>query len=42
MGMRWQPSLQVIPHYESEPFYINALIKSIKKKIRKQLIGNQI
>ena len=20
MGMRWQPSLQVIPHYESEPF----------------------
>ena len=33
MGMRWQPSLQVIPHYESESFYINALVKSIEKKI---------
>ena len=33
MKMRWQPSLQVIPHYESEPVYINALIKSIKSKI---------
>jgi len=33
MRMRWQPSLQVIPHYESEPLYINALIKSIKEKI---------
>ena len=33
MGMRWQPSLQVIPHYESEPFYINALTKSIEEKI---------
>ena len=33
MKMRWQPSLQVIPHYESEPIYINALINSIKKKI---------
>ena len=32
MGMRWQPSLQVIPHYESEPAYIEALVKSIKKK----------
>ena len=31
MGMRWQPSLQVIPHYESEPKYIDALIKSVKK-----------
>jgi len=34
MRMRWQPSLQVIPHYESEPMYINALIKSIEKKIQ--------
>jgi len=34
MLMRWQPSLQVIPHYESEPLYINALIKSIEKKIK--------
>ena len=33
MSMRWQPSLQVIPHYESEPFYISALIKSIEKKV---------
>ena len=41
MGMRWQPSLQIIPHYESEPLYIDALIKSIEKKIQR-LIGNQI
>ena len=33
MKMRWQPSLQIIPHYESEPLYIDALIKSIRKKI---------
>ena len=33
MKMRWQPSLQIIPHYESEPLYIDALVKSIKKKI---------
>ena len=33
MKMRWQPSLQIIPHYESEPIYIEALIKSIKKKL---------
>jgi len=33
MGMRWQPSLQVIPHYESEPLYISALSKSIEKKL---------
>ena len=33
MKMRWQPSLQIIPHYESEPLYIDALIKSINKKI---------
>ena len=33
MKMRWQPSLQIIPHYESEPLYINALINSIEKKI---------
>ena len=34
MGMRWQPSLQIIPHYESEPLYIQALTKSIEKKIQ--------
>ena len=34
MKMRWQPSLQVIPHYESEPDYINALINSIEQKVK--------
>jgi len=34
MGMRWQPSLQIIPHYESEPIYIDALINSIENKIK--------
>ena len=33
MMMRWQPSLQIIPHYESEPLYISALVNSIEKKI---------
>ena len=33
MNMRWQPSLQIIPHYESNPLYIEALVKSINKKI---------
>ena len=33
MSMRWQPSLQVIPHYESEPYYISALTKSIERKV---------
>ena len=33
MKMRWQPSLQIIPHYESEPDYINALINSIEQKV---------
>ena len=32
--MRWQPSLQIIPHYESEPLYINAVCKSIENKIK--------
>ena len=34
MNMRWQPSLQIIPHYESEPKYIDALVESIEKKIK--------
>ena len=34
MQMRWQPSLQIIPHYESEPMYIQALISSIESKIK--------
>jgi len=33
MKMRWQPSLQIVPHYESEPLYIDALVKSIKDKL---------
>ncbi len=33
MKMRWQPSLQIIPHYESDPLYIDALVNSINKKI---------
>ena len=35
MEMRWQPSLQIIPHYESEPLYIKALSNSLKVKISK-------
>ena len=33
MKMRWQPSLKIIPHYESDPLYISALVNSIEKKI---------
>ncbi|WP_440653280.1 ferrochelatase [Candidatus Pelagibacter sp. HIMB1542] len=33
MKMRWQPSLKIIPHYESNPLYIDALVSSINKKI---------
>ncbi len=33
MKMRWQPSLQIISHYESNPLYIDALVNSINKKI---------
>ena len=41
MKMRWQPSLQIIPHYESEPLYIDALVNSIKSKVN-SLSWNQI
>ena len=34
MKMRWQPSLKIIPHYESDPLYINALVNSINTKIK--------
>ena len=34
MKMRWQPSLQIIPHYESNPEYINALVNSIENKVQ--------
>ena len=33
MKMRWQPSLKIIPHYESDPLYIDALVNSINRKI---------
>ena len=33
MNMRWQPSLKIIPHYESEPLYIDALVNSLKTKM---------
>ena len=33
MKLRWQPNLQIIPHYESEPLYINAIINSLNKKV---------
>ncbi len=34
MRMRWQPAIQIIPHYESEPLYIDAIVKSINKKLK--------
>ena len=33
MKMRWQPSLQIIPHYESEPLYIQAIVNTINHKL---------
>ena len=41
MKMRWQPSLQIISHYESEIKYIQALCNSLKKKLV-NWIGNLI
>ena len=34
MKMRWQPSLKIISHYESDPLYIEALVNSLNKKIK--------
>ena len=34
LKMRWQPSIQIVPHYESNPLYINAIVNSIKEKIK--------
>ena len=34
MKMRWQPSLKIIPHYESDSLYIEALVNSLNKKIK--------
>ncbi len=33
MTLRWQPSLQIIPHYCSNKYYIAALVNSINKKL---------
>ena len=33
MKMRWQPSIKIIPHYESHPLYIDALVNSLNNKI---------
>ena len=33
MGMRWQPSLNIVPHYESDPLYIKALSNSLNSKV---------
>ena len=37
MKMRWQPSLQIIPHYESEPLYIDGLVNTLEKNKRNKL-----
>ena len=34
MNMRWQPSLKIIPHYESDPLYVDALVNSIDDKLK--------
>ena len=34
MNMRWQPSLKIIPHYRSDPLYIDALVNSITTKLK--------
>ena len=31
LEMRWQPSIQIIPHYDSHPLYIDALNKVLTK-----------
>ena len=35
LKMRWQPSIQIVPHYESHPLYIKAITRSIKKELSK-------
>ncbi len=34
MKLRWQPSLKIIPHYESNPHYIKALVQTINHKLK--------
>ena len=33
MDMRWQPSIQIVPHYESNPLYIKALKSSLERSL---------
>ena len=33
LKMRWQPSIQMVPHYESNSFYIDALKVSLEKSL---------
>ena len=33
MKMRWQPAIQIVPHDESDQLYIDAIVKSINKKL---------
>ena len=33
MKMRWQPSLHIVPHYESNKLYIKALVRSLREKL---------
>tara|TARA_A100001011_G_scaffold381832_1_gene450834 strand:- start:830 stop:1846 length:1017 start_codon:yes stop_codon:yes gene_type:complete len=35
LKLRWQPSIQIVPHYESNPLYIKALSNSLKKALSK-------
>ena len=35
MKMRWQPNVKIIPHYESNILYIDALKKSVLRKMKK-------
>lgn len=35
MKMRWQPAIQIVPHYESEPLYIDAIVNSINARLSK-------
>ena len=34
INMRWQPSIKIIPHYETNPYYIKALVNSLKIAIK--------
>ena len=31
MNMRWQPAIKIVPHYESEPLYIEAIVTTLTK-----------